>query len=496
MSSGSIRILHLEDEPDYSDLVQCMLEKEGIAAEFDVVATVEEFRNAVENRAYDLLLVDYMLKHGNGLDVLDVARTQAPDTPFLLLSGTIGEQAAIQSLKTGATDYVLKQLPEKLVPCIRRALEEAAEKRERRRIQEEFARREKYFRTLTENSLDVLMTMSREGKVLWCSPSVERVLGYAPERLTGSIGFEFVHPEDQPRLMERFRRGLADPALLVRMDLRIKHRDGTWRYLEALGQNRLQDPELGAILVTLRDVTERLQAESALRSSEMLFHSVWENSVDGMRLTDGDGRIVAVNEAFCSLVGLKREELEGAPLTAGFVGAEDSSQNLDTYRTEFRERLARSGVERKVRLRNGAEVTVEETSSFVDVRGKPPLLLALFRDIGGRKSLEDQLRQAQKMEAIGQLAGGVAHDFNNILTVIHGHASLLLGNTKLDDASAKSAHQISQAAERAAGLTRQLLAFSRRQMMQLRVLDMNEVVSYLTKMLSRILGEDIALQLS
>src|SRR5258706_11908945 len=100
------------------------------------------------------------------------------------------------------------------------------------------------------------------------------------------------------------------------------------------------------------------------------------------------------------------------------------------------------------------------------------------------------------MEAIGQLAGGVAHDFNNILTVIHGHASLLLASGSLAGSSARSAQQITQSAERAAGLTRQLLTFSRRQMMQPRCLDMNEVVGNMTKMLGRILGEDIALQLS
>ena len=123
------------------------------------------------------------------------------------------------------------------------------------------------------------------------------------------------------------------------------------------------------------------------------------------------------------------------------------------------------------------------------------MLLGQFRDLTAQKRLEEQLRQSQKMEAIGQLAGGVAHDFNNILTVIHGHASLLLAGGSLTGVSARSAQQISQAAERAAGLTRQLLAFGRRQVMQPRRLDMNEVVGNMTKMLGRILGEDIALQL-
>jgi signal transduction histidine kinase/ActR/RegA family two-component response regulator len=152
--------------------------------------------------------------------------------------------------------------------------------------------------------------------------------------------------------------------------------------------------------------------------------------------------------------------------------------------------------ERRLTLRNGNVVTLEDTGSFVELRGQPPMLLGLFRDVTAQKRLEQQLRQSQKMEAIGQLAGGVAHDFNNILTVIHGHASLLLAAGSLTGVSAKSAQQISQAADRAAGLTRQLLAFSRRQVLQPRQLDMNEVVANMTKMLGRILGEDIALQLN
>src|SRR5947207_987975 len=120
----------------------------------------------------------------------------------------------------------------------------------------------------------------------------------------------------------------------------------------------------------------------------------------------------------------------------------------------------------------------------------------IVMDITERRQVGEQLRQSQKMEAIGQLAGGVAHDFNNILTVIHGHASLLLIDNSLSSNAARSAQQIAQAAERAAGLTRQLLTFSRRQVMQPRQLDLNQIVSNMTMMLGRILGEDIALQLN
>src|SRR6185369_8305136 len=250
-----------------------------------------------------------------------------------------------------------------------------------------------------------------------------------------------------------------------------------------------------AVLLHVRDITERKLAEAALRSSEMLFHSVWENSVDGMRLTDEAGNIVAVNQAFCKLVGMSREDLEGQPFTVIYAESERPERILQKYRQRFRERVIEKQIERKLTLRNGNLVTFEDTNSFVELRGQPPLLLGLFRDVTAQKRLEEQFRQSQKMEAIGQLAGGVAHDFNNILTVIHGHASLL-GMSDLDDTAARSAQQITQAAERAAGLTRQLLAFSRRQLIQPKKLDLNKVVGNMTDMLGRLLGEDIALQLN
>ena len=249
-----------------------------------------------------------------------------------------------------------------------------------------------------------------------------------------------------------------------------------------------------AVLLHVRDITDRKLAEAALRSSEMLFHSV-ENSVDGMRLTDENGTIVAVNDAFCKLVGMCREDLERKPFTVSFADSELPGRMLDEFRQRFRDRVVKKQREQRLKLHNGNIVTLEYTNSFVELRGQPSLLLGQFRDLTTQKRLEEQLRQSQKMEAIGQLAGGVAHDFNNILTVIHGHASLLLAAGNLAGVSVKSAQQIVQAADRAAGLTRQLLAFGRRQVIQSRQLDMNEVVGNMTKMLGRILGEDIALQL-
>lgn len=363
-----LHILHLEDDPDYFDLVRTTLEQEGLHVEMVLADNYGDFVAALEKGAFDVILADYTLPTCNALQALEIVLQKRLDTPFLVVSGTIGEQAAIESLKRGATDYVLKHSPDRLVPAVRRAVQEAHER------------------------------------------------------------------------------------------------------------------------------AHRKQAEAALRSSELLFHSVWENSVDGMRLTDENGAVVAVNSAFCNSVGMSREELEGKPFTAIYADSEKPEQILEKYRQNFRDRFVERQVERKLALRNGHSIVLEESNSFVELRGQPPLLLGLFRDVTAEKRLEEELRQSQKMDGIGQLAGGVAHDFNNVLTVIHGHAAMLLAEATLSDSATASAQQIIAAAERAAGLTRQLLAFSRRQVMQPQLLNMNEVVGNITKMLGRILGEDIALQ--
>jgi PAS domain S-box-containing protein len=317
--------------------------------------------------------------------------------------------------------------------------------------------------------------------------------GLAQAQLLGKNIRDLVPPEHRDEVAANFER-LASGEV-NRIESESWAADGRVTPVEVHAA-RISYAGKPAVLLHVRDVSERKQAEAALRSSEMMFHSVWENSVDGMRLTDESGNIVAVNNAFCRLVCMERTQLEGKPLTVAYADSQEPERILRKYRERFHGRAIERHTERRLTLHNGNTLVLENTNSFVELRGQPPLLLGLFRDVTAQKRLEEQLRQSQKMDAIGQLAGGVAHDFNNILTVIHGHASLLIAGAHLSGAAAKSAQQIVHAAERAAGLTRQLLTFSRRQMMQLRRLDLNEVVSNMTKMLGRILGEDITLRVS
>src|SRR5205807_1598234 len=160
--------------------------------ELSLASNRAEFEAALNAQQADVVLADYLVPTYDGLQALKAVRARYPETPFLIVSGTMGEQAAIDSLRCGATDYVFKHWHERLVPANLRAVHEAEERAERRRVETELTRREKYFRTLTENALDVVTSLNQQGQFLYNSPSVERVLGYEAKALVGQSLFGFL----------------------------------------------------------------------------------------------------------------------------------------------------------------------------------------------------------------------------------------------------------------------------------------------------------------
>jgi two-component system cell cycle sensor histidine kinase/response regulator CckA len=253
------------------------------------------------------------------------------------------------------------------------------------------------------------------------------------------------------------------------------------------------------LLETLADhcggALERLRVEAALRESQAQLARTESFALVMTAHVSLDGRWLKVPPTLCALLGTSEAELLGAPVSAVTHPdhvAEDEAERRRLAAGEVRS----SDLELRLLRRDGRPVWADLNRSVVqDAAGRPLYLLTYLRDVTDRRTLEEQLRQAQKMEAVGQLAGGIAHDFNNLLTAIIGNGELLLRDLEISDPRRLDLLEINRAAHRAATLTRQLLAFSRKQVLQPRLLNLNQVVAELSAMLRRVIGEHVELRL-
>jgi two-component system cell cycle sensor histidine kinase/response regulator CckA len=358
------------------------------------------------------------------------------------------------------------------------------------RIRRRLVESEELFRLIGENAADMIAVVGMEGRRIYNSRSYEKVLGYSPEELKTSSSFEQIHPEDQERVKraaeEARRTGIGRP-----LEYRIRHKDGSWRVLEstsAVIRNVRGEPE--KLVIVNRDITERKVAGEALRRSEASFRSVVEDAPYGIFRASLSGEFLRVNPALQKMLGY---ELPGDLLQASL--AADISLNPGECQ-KLQELFARvkdfKDVEVAWKHRDGTPITVRCTGRPVnDENGVPAYFEVFAEDVTGRRVLERQLQMAQKMEAVGRLSGGIAHDFNNLLGVIIGYSQVLKRALGKGSPLFDHADEVEKAGQRAASLTRQLLAFSRQQVLTPAVLSLNALVADMQKMLPRLLGEDI-----
>ncbi len=326
-----------------------------------------------------------------------------------------------------------------------------------------------------------------EGKLIEANDRFSGVFGYSHEEIRGRTSLElrlYADPEDRRRMVSELKsKGVV-------RDLELKGRKKSGELITVLlSTNILQGADEQLILGVVRDVTaERRAAEALIRLRKAV-----DASGEVVFMTDRDGIITSVNPEFTRLYGYAPEEVVGKQTPSVLKsGAMAPDYYREFWKTVLGKQVARGEIVNM--SKDGHQVTVESSVNPIqDERGEITGFLAIQRDVTDRKKLEEQFRQAQKMEAVGRLAGGVAHDFNNLLSIINGNAGFLLESINDDDPRLEDVHEIITAAERATSLTRQLLAFSRKQVIQPRVLDLNSVLANLGKMLCRLIGEDIRL---
>jgi hypothetical protein len=355
-----LRAVILEDDPKDLELMVHRLEDGGYRVQFEVADSPQSFQECLGKNACDVVLADFNLGGWTAIDALEILKQSGEDTPLIVVTGCLGDEAAAECITRGAVDYILKDRLARLPAAVREAL--------RRKWAENASKEsEERYRSLVMSIPDVVWTFDSTGHVTFISPNVQTLSGYSAEeayRSAPSFFSEAVHPDDLRRVQKAFEAASGKP---FELEFRLKCKDGRWIWV----RNRV----------------------------------IGGHEKDGVRFWHG-----------------------------------------------------------------------------------------LLSDVTERKQLEQQLIMSQKIEAVGRLAGGIAHDFNNLLTMINGYSQLLLERLEPDAPFTPFVQEIKDAGDRAASLTRQLLAFSRRQIMTFEVLDLNSVVSGLEKMLKRLIGEDILLR--
>jgi two-component system, cell cycle sensor histidine kinase and response regulator CckA len=364
---------------------------------------------------------------------------------------------------------------------------------ERTRTEEALREAQQRLQHVVSSSPTVLYTLAVEGQTLtprWVSANVERFSGYTPEEVRSADWWEErLHPDDRERVMAQVPPLLSEGSVV--REYRFRHRDGAYRWIRDEQILIARPGEADEVVGSWSDVTAQKDAELRLHESEEQYRLLFDNNPYPMWVFDVESlAFLAVNDAAVRHYGWTREEFLRMRLTdirppetlAAFM--EDVAAVRDEPGGHDRPGLWRH------RKKDGTEIDVEVVARSIVFQGRRARL-TLAADVTEKTLLQAQLVRAQKMEAVGQLAGGVAHDFNNLLGVITGYSELLMRELPAGSRERKRAEEVKRASDRAAALTRQLLAFSRRQVLQPKVLDLNEVVAEVEKMMRRLISESI-----
>jgi PAS domain S-box-containing protein len=346
---------------------------------------------------------------------------------------------------------------------------------------------EEKYRGIVETANEGIWLIDNESRINFVNQQMAVMLGYAAAEMPGRQVADFIFPADSAiagQKIEQLRQGTSD-----RGEFRLRRKDGSAVVtLYNASPTTNQAGEVVGFLSMFIDITERKRAEEELLQSEQRYRLLFEQNPQPMWVFDTETlSFLEVNEAAIHHYGYSREEFQA--MTIKDIRPPDEVPKLLDNVASITLAYEEAGTWRH-KKKDGTIIDVEITAHDLTFYGRPTQMVLAY-DVTERRLLEEQLRQSQKMEAVGQLAGGVAHDFNNLLTVITGYSDLML--RRLDDKSPlrTSLEEIKKAGERAASLTRQLLAFSRKQVLQPKVLQLNAVVADVYKMLRRLIGEDI-----
>jgi PAS domain S-box-containing protein len=443
-----MRILHLEDNPHDAELVATLVKDEWPDCHITCVASRPAFVAELHPARYDVILSDFALTSLNGLEALQLARQCAPETPFIFLSGTIGEDRAIEAVRSGAEDYILKDRMKRLITAITRALRESTERRRRREA-------ENRIRELADSlnqAREAVIVTDLEGRVTFWNQGAERLSGW-----TSAEALE------KPAETLFGAQATAALSTACQAALRLGEWSGELELPDRSGQPRLVELRMTLIrdeaghprarLALATDITERRLSERRIREQAEMLNQARE----AIFITDLENRIIYWNAGAERLYGWRSDEVVGK--TAERLLDPAMMAPVDAAREETIKKGVWFG-ELRMHTRNREPLIVESRQTLIrDELGRPKARLCINSDITDRKRLEEQFLRAQRMENIGLLAAGIAHDLNNMLAPILLAAPMLRDHVT-DPTALGLLATVEKSAERGANVVRQILAFA------------------------------------
>jgi PAS domain S-box-containing protein len=356
-------------------------------------------------------------------------------------------------------------------------------------------RAEERFQATFEQAAVGIAHVAPDGRWLLVNQRLCDILGYTKEELLAKTLQDLTHPDDLQTALDHIRQILEGTIQTYSLEKRFFKKDQSIVWI-SLTRSLVRIPSgtPDYFITVIEDISRRKKAEEALKATEARLSSLSDANLIGILVADLQGQILDANAAFLKMIGYSKEEMASGKVP----WAEMTPPEYRPFREQALSQLKATGVatpwEREYIRKDGSRVFALVGGSMI--KGSADTCVAFVLDLSERKRLEEQLRQSQRMEVVGRLAGGVAHDFNNLLTPIMGYSEIILSRLAENDPLREDLEEIRRSGARAAALTRQLLAFSRKQVLQPKVLDLNGLISDAAKLLRRLIGEDVTLHLS
>ncbi|MBN1543158.1 PAS domain S-box protein [candidate division KSB1 bacterium] len=476
-----MHVLIIEEENQAVERVVQILEQAGLLKSWKQAANSQQFL-ALLDAPVDCILSSEGVTDLSCLQALKLIQSRRLDVPFILLTVHDNHQVAIECLKRGADDCVYRDQLGRLPAAVGAAVKKAAERSKQKRLEKALM----ITKFAVDHAAMAMYWIGLDGRLMWVNGAGLKLLGCSTAEIN-QIRIEMIDPALTDSNWNEFVGALRATNSHVH-ETRFQRKNGHFLPVEVTA-NLFETDGREYLLLFALDITQRKAAE---REHSRLVTAV-EQAAESIVITDVKGRILYVNPAFESISGYSRDEVLGKS-----TSLIKSGRHPRVFYNELWGTLTsgESWHGRFINRRKDGSLFEEEAtiSPIKDQQGQIINFVAVKRDVTHEVDLEKQFIQSQKMEAIGRLAGGVAHDFNNLLTVINGYCELMLSQVDARDPLHSNIEQINKSVQKGANLTRQLLAFSRQEPLEAKVIDLNRTIAELSKLMKRMLGEDIELE--